>query len=308
MGIKFIATGSYVPNQIITNMDLEKIIETTDEWIKKRTGIQERRFVQNNEDNSDLAIKAVDNALQNINNISNIKLIIVATFTPDYIMPNIASKIHKHFKLNNNIFAFDVNIACSGFCGALKIAESLLNENEQAIIVGSEVISKHLNLNDRTTSILFGDGAGAVIIEKNNDYINFDYSILDDNNSLNMKVSKNSFPTISMNGPEVFSFAIKNIPITINNILKKYDLNSENIDYFVLHQANKRIIENVSKSLNININKLYSNISYYANTSAASIPIVIDEMNKKNYLKRGNKILISGFGAGFTYCSTIINW
>lgn len=302
MGIKILSTGSYLPDKIVSNFDMEKLFDTSDEWITKRTGIKTRRYVDN-ETNSELAINAVKKALKNIDT-TKITAIITATFTPDSIMPNISSIIHKYFNLQEKIFSVDINMACSGFCGAIKIAENSINIGEYAIIIGTETISKHLNMDDRSTAILFGDGAGCIVVEKTPETTFYDYGVLPDNNDLIMK--NNNF--ITMNGANVFKFATKQIPITIQNLLNKSNLNLNDIDYFILHQANERILQNVAKQLNVCENKFYNNIPTVANTSAASIPIVIDEMNDKNLIKKDNNIILVGFGAGLIYCSTLLKW
>lgn len=308
MGLKIISTGSYLPQKIVKNTDLEKIMDTSDEWIQKRTGIAERRYVEN-EDTSDLAYHAAFEALKTVE-AGEVKAIITASFTPNIVMPNMSSLIHNRLALGEEVFALDINMACSGFCGALKVAEGILKQGELAIVISSEVISKHLNMEDRSTAVLFGDGAGAVIVEKTEEKQYFDCGVVEGYESLMMH-SKNieQYPDyISMNGKEVFRFAVRSVPLTINRLLGKYNMDLDEIDHIVLHQANRRIIEHVSKVLKLDIDRFYMNLSKYANTSAATIPIALDEMNRKGILKRGEKILFVGFGAGLSYCSTLITW
>lgn len=309
MGLKIISTGSYLPQKIVKNTDLEKIMDTSDEWIQKRTGIAERRYVEN-EDTSDLAYHAAVEALKSIEDTDKVKAIITASFTPDIVMPNMSSLIHSRLNLGEEVFALDINMACSGFCGALKVAEGVLKNGELGLVISSEVISKHLNMEDRATAVLFGDGAGAVIVEKTEDEQYFDCGVVEGHESLMMH-SKNieQHPDyVTMNGKDVFRFAVRSVPLTINRLLEKYEINIDDIDHIVLHQANKRIIEHVSKVLGLSIDRFYMNLSKYANTSAATIPIALDEMNTEGILKHGDKILFVGFGAGLSYCSTLITW
>lgn len=309
MGLKFISTGSYLPKKIVSNTDLEKIMDTSDEWIQKRTGIIERRYVEK-ESTSDLAYKSAADTVSKISNPERIKLIVTASFTPDYIMPNISSLIHNRLGLPENVLALDINMACSGFCGALKLAESMLNVGELGVIIGSEVITKHLNMEDRSTAVLFGDGAGAAVVEKTDEEQYFDFGVVEGYESLMMheKGCEEFADYVTMNGKEVFRFAVKYVPKTIDKVLEMNGTSLDEIDHIVLHQANKRIIEHVAKIYKLDSKKFFMNLSKYANTSAATIPIALDEMNQDGLLKSGEKILVAGFGAGLSYCSTIITW
>ncbi len=308
MALKIISTGSYTPEAAVTNYDLEKIMDTSHEWIVQRTGIGQRRFAKD-EDTSDLAIKCARNLVKDSGK-DKISLILVATFTPDTVMPNIASQIWADLGLDEKCFSVDVNMACTGFCGALRMAESMLGLGERAIVIGSEVISKHLNMEDRTTAVLFGDGSGGLVVEKNDQVQHFDYGTVTGAEALTMSArtleGKDCF--LRMEGDEVFRFAVRYVESSIESILKKNDLSPEDLDYIVLHQANARIISYISKRLGIDETKFYMNLNNYANTSAASIPLALDEMNGKGLLKDGMKVLVSGFGAGLSYCSTVINW
>lgn len=309
MGLKIISTGSYLPQKIVKNTDLEKIMDTSDEWIQKRTGIAERRYVEN-EDTSDLAYHAAAEALKDIDDTGNIKAIITASFTPDIVMPNMSSLIHNRLGLAEEVFSLDINMACSGFCGALKVAEGILKHGELGLVISSEVISKHLNMEDRSTAVLFGDGAGAVVVEKTDDDQYFDFGVVEGYESLMMHAKNiGDHPDyVTMNGKDVFRFAVRSVPLTINRLLDNYKIDIDDIDHIVLHQANKRIIEHVSKVLKLDIDRFYMNLSKYANTSAATIPIALDEMNREGILKHGDKVLFVGFGAGLSYCSTLITW
>lgn len=308
MGLKIIETSSYLPENIVKNTDFEKYLETSDKWISSRTGIKERRFAKK-EDTSNLVYKALEKL--KIENREKIDMVLVATFTSDKAMPTISALIQKYLDLNENIFAIDFNMACSGFVAGLNLCEKYLENGRQAILVGGEVISKYLDKEDRNTVVLFGDGAGAVLVEKNNNKQYFETGIKSDNNSLLLEYRKiNSIDKnyIHMKGKEVFRFASEILPITINNLILKNKLNIEDIDYIICHQANYRIIKYVSKKMNIPMEKFYMNLEKYGNTSAASIPIVLDEMNRKNILKKDNTIVLAGFGAGLSWAGTILKW
>lgn len=321
-----IGTGSYSPEFIVTNDELSKIMDTSDDWIQSRTGIRERRITKN-EDTSDLAYKASINAIKNANiSCEDIDLIIVATITPDMNMPSVSCLLQK--KLNSiNATAFDISAACSGFIYALSVADSLIKTGRYntALVVGSEVLSKFINWNDRGTAVLFGDGAGACIVQKSN---NDKSGILDfytkskgkDGDVLTMGTSYLSNPYVTkdeieekqkfieMKGREVFKFAVQVMPESIMKILEMNNEKLEDIDWIVPHQANERIINFVSKKLEMNIEKFYMNLDKYGNTSSASIPIALDEMNKKGLLKKGHKIILVGFGGGLTFGAALIQW
>lgn len=308
MALKILRTGAYVPDKTISNFDLEKIMDTSDEWISQRTGIRERRFCQG-EDTSDLAVKAAKIAVENINK-ENIKMIIVASFTPDYIMPNIASVVHASLELGEDCFCADINLACTGFTAALKLAEGYLKDGEEALVIGSEAISKHLDMDDRSTAVLFGDGAGACLVKKTSGDLFYNHGVIKDDEYLTMygKSLAEKSGYIEMKGKDVYKFAVTYVPKTIKKTLEKANLEAENIDFYILHQANGRIIQQVAKRLGISEEKFPMNLDKYANTSAASIPIVLAELDKNNTVKEGDVLLMSSFGAGLQYSSMIIEW
>lgn len=309
MGIRILATGSFLPPGVITNDDFAARIDTSDEWIRKRTGIGERRFAVD-QDTSDLALEAARIALERAGCNQEIKLVITASFTPDRIMPNISSYIVNQLGLPEGAFAFDVNMACTGFVGALRIAEGLLEPGQKALVLAAEVISKHLDPGDRSTLVLFGDGAGGVVLEKTAPKMHFDCGTLPGYENLTMMGGnlKELDHFLRMNGKEVFRFAATYVPITVNQTLRDYGLEADQVDHYVFHQANQRILDHVAKSLGIGVEKFYMNLDRYANTSAASIPLVLDEMNEKGLLKEKDLILLVGFGSGLSYCSTLIEW
>ena len=310
-GLKILSTGYYAPQQVLDNFDLEKMVETSDEWIVSRTGIK-RRHIAKEESCVDLGYQAALKAIKNIDK-SKIGLIICATMTPDYFTPSNACLIQEKLGLNDQeVMCFDLNAACSGFVYALTVAQALLQNlgDKYALVIGSEKISKMIDFNDRNTCVLFGDGAGALVIS-NGEGIFASYS----NSAGNLdalkapainEVSENHF--LTMAGQEVFKFAVKVIPESINAVLKKSNLTLDDVAYVVCHQANYRIIKNVYKKLKSSEDKFYMNLQEYGNTSAASIPLALAEMDEKQMLKPGDKIICVGFGGGLIWGATIIGW
>lgn len=308
MGLKILKTSKYLPSKKVSNNYFEQIMETSDEWIKSRTGIEERRFVED-EDTSNIAMKVSDKFKDE--DLSKVDVILVATFTPDLLTPSISSVVQKHLNIKEDVIAFDFNMACSGFVSGLKLMDSLLENNRRGILIGAETISKVLDFNDRKTCILFGDGGAGVLVEKNQEKLHFEigsrgeFEVL---NSIGIKANQDSKSYLKMEGKEVFRFATKVIPENLEKLLDKYKMNIEEIDYFVFHQANKRIIDFVQKKYKLPEEKIYTNLEKYGNTSSASIPLVLDDMNEQNMLKEGDKIFLAGFGGGLAWASTIIKW
>ncbi len=307
INIKFITTGSYLPEKIVTNDDLSKIVDTNDEWIKTRTGISERRFASDDETVVELAYKAALDAINKSNfNKNEIDLIIVASITSPVKTPSIANLVQGMLGLNDNhVMAFDVNAACTGYIYALEIASGLLNSGlyKNALVIGAEKMTSILDFTDRSTCVLFGDGAGASIITKSDDK---KHQVFFHNNS---KGDLNKVlwikPYVKMEGREVFRFAVDALPRAINEVLENANLTIDDIDLIVPHQANDRIIQSVSKDMKIPMSKFLMNIEKYGNTSAASIPILLSEYeSNENDLKR---VIIVGFGGGFTWGAALIN-
>lgn len=308
MGMKIISTGSYVPENIVSNFDLAEIMDTSDEWIRQRTGIGNRRFTKT-EDTSDLAIKAAREICQG-QDLGKVKFVLVASFTPDIVMPNMASLVHTDLGLSADCFAVDINLACTGFTAGLKLADSYLKEGDLGLVIGAEAISKHLNMDDRSTAVLFGDGAGGFLFRKTEGDLYYNHGFVKDEGNLTMAAkSLQGLPDyIEMNGKEVYKFAVKNVPNTIEKTLALAGLEAEDVTYFTLHQANGRIIQQVAKNLGVSVDKFPMNMESYANTSAASIPLLIDELNKSKKLKEGDLLCLAAFGAGLQYSSMIIEW
>lgn len=305
--IKVVTTGHYVPTRIVTNDELSKIVDTNDEWIQTRTGIKERRYASENQNSVDLAyFAALDAITKNNYDKNKIDLIVVATVTPNQKTPAVANLVQAKLKLNHkHVVSFDINAACTGFVYALEVASSLINTGnyKSALVIGSEKLSSVIDFTDRETCILFGDGAGAVIIEssENEKDSTFFYTASrgDDNDILSVK------EYIKMAGKEVFKFAVDVLPRSIDSVLEKANLTIDDIDVVIPHQANMRIIANVAKTTKIPLEKFEMNIEKYGNTSAASIPILLDEYRQKGNV--GKKVLLVGFGGGFTWGAAIIN-
>lgn len=300
--INIISTGKYLPTKELTNDDLSKMVDTSDEWIYPRTGIRVRKIADENETVVDLAYKSAQDAILKGNiNKDEIDLIIVSTITNEVKNPSVANMVQKRLNIKGKVMSFDINAACTGFVYALEIASALVNTNfNKALVIGAEKMTNIVDFTDRNTCILFGDGAGSLIISKGNDETHF-YNDSDGDLLEELVVSD----YIKMDGRKVFKFAVDIIPKAINEVLNLANLNIDQIDYFLPHQANIRIIDAFVNKLNIDKNKVLNNIEYYGNTSAASIPILLDEYKEQNK-KDKNNLLIVGFGGGFTWGSAII--
>ena len=320
-----LGTGFYVPEKIMTNADLEKIVETSDEWIVERTGIKERRIAEDNQPMSDLALRAAKAALDDAGVAAeDLDFIIVATLTSDRIIPSTACMIQNLLGAKHAA-AFDLSAACSGFAYAASVAAQFIETGayKKALVIGAETLSKYINWEDRNTCVLFGDGAGAAVlgqVEEGYGILSFDLGSdgsggdaiqIPSSGSL-MPVSKESIDQklnlIHMNGRDVFKFAVKAMGKTVKNSLAKIDMPQEKIDWLVPHQANIRIIESAAKRLSMPMDKVIVNIHKYGNMSAACIPIALAEAAAAKRFKKGDIIALSGFGAGLTWASCIIRW
>jgi len=320
-----IGTGSYLPDNIVTNEDLTKFVDTSDEWISSRTGIKERR-ISTGENTSDLAFGAAKRALL-ISGLDakEIDLIICATISPDSFMPSVACMV-QHSLGATKAAAFDLTAACSGLVYGMTVATAFIENRvyQNILVIGAETLSKTLDWEDRSTCVLFGDGAGAVILSSSevkrgvvattltSDGSKQDYLCLPAfpisnplcpvNDGIKMQ------PAITMKGQEVFKFAVRTINDLIKTVLKKADLVSEDIKYIIPHQANVRIIETAAKTCGIPYEKFYMNLDRYGNTSAATIGIALDEMVQKNMLQAGDRIILVGFGGGMTSGAVLVEW
>ena len=321
-GIIIKGIGAYTPSKIVTNDDLSKIVETSDEWIRSRTGIKERRISQG-EDTSYMGIKASEKAIELANlQREDIDLIVFSTCTPDMFIPSSACIVQKEMGLKNAV-AFDLNAACSGFVYGIDVARSLMKTNnyKNALVIGSENLSKIINWEDRKTCVLFADGAAAVVLSKSEsegiiDSICKSYGDNGEFLSIGGREIKNPFMDksiskyqyLDMDGSEIFKFATSSVISSIKDILQKNNMTIDDIDYIVPHQANVRIIEYVAKKLKTSMDKFYMNIDTYGNTSSASIPLALNEMYNKGILQKDQNLLLVGFGGGLTYGSCLIKW
>lgn len=320
-----IATGSYVPEKTLTNEYFEKIVDTNNEWIISRTGIEERRVAAENEATSDLATKAALNAMKKAGlGPEEIDLIIVATVTPDMAFPSTACIVQKNIGALNAA-AFDIEAACSGFIYGMTIADSFIRTGvyKKVLVIGAETLSKITDYTDRNTCVLFGDGAGAVIMSEVEEGYGILASHIGANGNaghlLTQPAGGSRIPTteqtikdrmhyIKMDGSEVFKFAIKIMGEAAEKALDNCGLTKEDIDYLIPHQANTRIIESAVKRLKISPEKVFVNVNKYGNMSAASIAVALDEANEQQRLKDGSIVVLVGFGGGLTWGSSVIRW
>lgn len=316
MGIKIIGTGFYVPENTVTNDDLSKIVETSDEWISQRVGVKSRH-ISTGETSADLAIKAAENALSDSGlAASDIDMIIAATISSDTICPTVAGTVER--AIGAHCPAFDINSACSGFVFALDIAQKYIASGfaKRILVLGSERLSKIIDWTDRSTCVIFGDGAGAAVVEEGEMYESVlfteggDEVIKIPNFSVENIFCKanDSKPYIFMDGQETFKFAVNKIASDIKEVTAKAGLEISDIDYIVPHQANTRIIEFAAKRLKLPIEKFFVNLKEYGNTSSASVPIALSELKATGKLKRGDVIVLTAFGGGLSGAASIFKW
>ncbi len=323
--IKITGTGFYAPVKVLTNFDLEKMVDTSDEWIITRTGIKERRIASKDQMTSDLAVEASLTALKNAGlKVRDVDLILTATSTPDTIFPSTACWI-QHKLGADHIPAFDVSAGCTGFLYGMILAEGLIlgGINRRILLIGAELLSKVTNWKDRNTCVLFGDAAGAVVLEESQDdsgllssYWKADGKLGD---LLSIPGGGSRIPTtaetvdqglhfLQMKGNEVFKHAVKRMGEAAIAALKKASLTTEDVDYLIPHQANIRIIEATGRRLKLPPEKVYINIHKYGNVSVATIPIALHELYEEGKLKKGTIIVMDAFGAGFTWAAITYRW
>jgi len=325
-GIRIVGTGRAVPKRVLTNDDLSRMVETSDEWIRTRTGIRERRVCEE-ETTASLAVEAAQNAIEAACDVcsaeggcnmkpedvaeyikNEIGVILVATTTPDYAFPSVACLVQRALELPDEVMSFDISAACSGFLYGLDICRGLLANAKKrfSLVIGSEQLSRITDYADRGSCILFGDGSGAALIElSNNCYVQRQWS-RGDMEALRCPGVGNDNAKLFMQGNKVFKFAVNALQQGMEQVLADAGLTKENIDHVICHQANLRIIEHVQKKYPEHAEKFYVNIDRYGNTSAASIPIAIDEMRRSGILPKGNRIICIGFGAGFTWSAVLL--
>ncbi len=322
MGIIISGVGSAVPRRIVTNDDLAKIMDTSDEWISSRTGIKQRRIAEN-ETTYDLALEAAKKALESSKlSPKDIDVVIVATSTPDNVFPTVANQLVGGLGLGN-VMSFDLSAACSGTLYAIDVARSMIDgiNRKNILVVGAEIFSRLLDWNDRNTAIIFGDGAGAMILSYTKDDRLFECvskSETDENLFLVAKSRGNNDPfnpttekceSIYMNGSEIYKFAVKHVKIEIADILANNNLTMDDITLVITHQANERIIRSAERSFGESgAGKFYVSLTEYGNTSAASVGIALDGALKKGLVSRGDKIILMGFGAGLTWSTALLEY
>ena len=313
---KIIGVGSYLPTKVLTNKDLEKSLDTTDEWITLRTGIKERHIVGPDELTSDLAFEAARNAINNAGiNSNEIDLIIVATTTPDKIFPSTACNVQTKLGIKN-CPAFDIQAVCSGFIYALSVADNFIKTNsaENILIIGADSMSKITDYSDRSNAILWGDGGGAVVLSAANEQGILSTHIHADGQheellhvpkkNINNKIQQ----TIEMEGSQVFKIAVNTLDKIVDEALMANQLQKEDIDWLVPHQANIRILEATAKKLEMSMDKVIVTIDRHGNTSAASIPLALDDGIQSGKIKSGQLLLMEAFGGGFTWGSALIRY
>ncbi len=318
-GVKISGIGRAVPELELSNDDIAKFIDTSDEWIASRTGIKSRH-ISTGETTTDLAAKAAQNALEDSGlNAHDIDLVIVATVTPDYTMPSTACSVAQRLGIKNAT-CFDMAAACSGFIYASEVAVSFIKQGnyENALIIGADVLSKGLDWEDRNTCVLFADGAGAVIYQRTNENKIVKILTASDGEGSDLitlpalsepnrfNANQNTQKYVYMNGREVYKFATTAVPQNIQDVLVDTGYTPSDIDLFILHQANARIMDSVAKKLDVDNQKFFKNLQNYGNTSAATIPIAL--VDARAQLKKGDKLIFSGFGAGLTWGSMLVIW
>ena len=315
--------GSYLPENTVTNDELAKKVDTTDEWIVSRTGIKQRHYAADDEYTSDLALKAAERALEHAGvDGAEIDLIVVGTTTPDRTFPATAVRIQKHLGCRTGA-AFDVQAVCSGFIYAMSIVDSMIKTGQakNALVIGAETISRLLDWEDRTTCVLFGDGAGAVVVQATeveddaaNDVGILSTHIHSDGNLEELLYCSGGVSTtqtagyLTMAGKEVFKHAVTNLASVVVEALAANNLQDSDIDWLVPHQANKRIIDSTAKKLKMPMDKVILTVEDHANTSAASIPLALDHGVRTGLIKRGDLLLMEAMGGGLTWGAALARW
>jgi 3-oxoacyl-[acyl-carrier-protein] synthase-3 len=322
---RIVGTGSAVPEKVLTNSDLEKMVDTSDEWITTRTGIKERHIVAEGEFTSTLATQAAERALEMAGiGPEEIDMIVTATVTPDFPFPATSCLVQNNLKAKKAV-AFDISAACSGFLYALSIVDKFmrLGSVSKAIVIGAETLTRITDWTDRNSCVLFGDGAGAVVLEATNEgngilstHIHSDGSYWEllhqpacgSRNPADARVLEDRLVYIKMQGNEVFKLAVRAMEDAANEALTANNLSTSDIDLFISHQANRRIIDAIGKRLGLSAEQVYVNLERFGNTSAASIPLALDEANRLGRIEADDIILLDAFGGGLTWASAILRW
>ncbi|HLR42623.1 MAG TPA: beta-ketoacyl-ACP synthase III [Pseudogracilibacillus sp.] len=310
MGVGIIGTGHYAPDNVVTNKDLEKIVDTTDEWIRSRTGIEERRIAKDDEDSSDMAYEAAKRALNDAGvSAEEIDLILVATVTPDTPFPSVSCMIQDKLGAKNAA-AMDVAAACAGFMYGVITGQQFIQANgyEKVLVVGVDKLSKITDWSDRNTCVLLGDGAGAAVLGKVSDDKGILSFELGADGSGGKELYQDELGLLRMNGRSVFKFAVRQMPEACINVVEKAGLSKEDVDYLVPHQANIRIMEAARQRIGIDEDKMAKTIQYYGNNSSASVPIALSQSVQDGKIKDGDIVVLVGFGGGLTWGAVALRW
>jgi 3-oxoacyl-[acyl-carrier-protein] synthase-3 len=314
--------GAYLPHRKLTNQDLEQMVNTTDEWITRRTGVKERRIAAEDEFSSDLAIKAVENLIETYKvQVDDVDMVIVTTFTPDHFTPTVSGIVQGHFDMKN-AGTFDMNSGCTGFVYGLCAADSMITAGHcrKALVIAAEVPSKVMDYTDRNTCILFGDGAAAMLLEKADGTGSFSSSYFTSDGKLAQNITCSNLGS-RVNGHEIikqrlfeqegkflYEYVVKNIPESIGKLLEKNNNTLDDIQWFVPHSANLRMIKAFCDRMKFPLAKTLISNEYYGNTSSASIPLALWLALKEGKIQKGDKLLLYGFGAGLTHGGVIVEW
>ena len=305
---KICGTGAYIPEKILDNEALSKLVDTSDEWIRSRTGIRRRHIAGEKETVAFMAGEAAKAALQNAKlNGSAVELILAATMSAEEAMPGVAARVQQTIGAKGAA-SFDINSACTGFLAALNTAQTYIEAGiyKTVLVVGAEKLSSLVDWNDRNSCILFGDGAGAVVLKADPEGLYVQVSHSEGEKGQALTAPKNGF--LQMDGRAVFEFAVSRVPEVIREVLKKAGIEKEEVDFYLLHQANRRIISAAVKRLGLEEERFPMNMEEYGNTSAASIPILLYEENRRGKLKKDSLLVLSGFGGGLTYGASLLRW
>ena len=323
---KILGCGSYLPERVVTNAELAKTVDTSDEWIVERSGIRQRHIASDGQFTSDLALKAAERALEHANiKAENVDMVIVATTTPDNTFPATATKVQHNLGMTTGA-AFDIQAVCSGFIFALSIADNMIKggQADTIVVVGAETFSRILDWEDRGTCVLFGDGAGAVVLQASPDDVPDEDTItaqgilsthIHSNGSTRDLLYVDGGPSstqtvghVRMVGREVFRHAVTNLANIVGETLDAHGLHSDDLDWLVPHQANKRILDSTVRKLGMSADRVVVTVDRHANTSAASIPLALDEAVKDGRIKRGDLVLMEAMGGGLTWGSGLVRW
>ncbi|HUA78780.1 MAG TPA: beta-ketoacyl-ACP synthase III [Dyella sp.] len=318
---RILATGSALPERVLTNADLEKFVDTSDEWIRERTGIRQRHVAAEGETTGDLSTLAAQRALDAAGvKASELDLIVLGTTTPDIIFPSTACLV-QHRLGANGCAAFDVNAACSGFVYALGVADKFIRsgQSKKVLVIGAETLTRMIDWNERETCVLFGDGAGAVVLEASSEpgiyatclHADGGYKELLYNPvgvSVGFKDESNHGVRIRMSGREVFKVAVKTLDSLVEETLGAAGMDASQLDWLIPHQANLRIIEATAKRLNMSMDQVIVTVDQHANTSAGSVPLALDAAVRSGKVKRGQNLLLEAFGGGFTWASALLRY